>query len=218
LDRLTDIAKRIAPLFSYFGRSEPIADRRSLVAFVSTRAAFVAQKTLYGYVKTRMGTRYRSMFEDDVFIASLNISKMQVFAACLSDFSIYAVARALASSPPDDIVRVNLAEECFRTGLADNAEETAKADFDVAAATKEFAQRAAATNWISAANANQSFIESPRALVRWAPIADELKALDAEIVSNSIIFAWRDVRQSFAKRLKQDELIKDVLASQPAPA
>ncbi|EIM73317.1 hypothetical protein A33O_16150 [Nitratireductor aquibiodomus RA22] len=40
-----------------------------------------------------MGTRYPSMFEDDVFIGSINIAKLHVFAACLSDLTIHAVAK-----------------------------------------------------------------------------------------------------------------------------
>jgi hypothetical protein len=45
------------------------------------------------------------------------------------------------------------------------------------------------------------FSESPAALVRWAPIAPELKQFDQEIVENSIKFKWRDVRRDLGKRL-----------------
>lgn len=60
--------------------SGPIDTVESLCRFVSTRAAFVAQKTLYGYLKTRMGTRYPRMFEDDVLIASIDVAKMHVLS------------------------------------------------------------------------------------------------------------------------------------------
>ena len=65
-----------------------------LCDFIATRAAFVSQKKLYGYVQTRMGMDYAKNFQDEVFLASLNIAKMHVFAACLSDLAIYAVAEA----------------------------------------------------------------------------------------------------------------------------
>ena len=81
----------------------PVDSVTALEKFVATRSAYVAQKTLYGYVKTRMGIRYAAMFEDKNMIASLNIAKMHVFAACLADLSIYAVATAVhGRSVPND--------------------------------------------------------------------------------------------------------------------
>jgi len=73
--------------------SGPIATVDELAGFVSTRAAFTAQKTLYGYLKTRMGTRYPTMFEDDAFVASIDIAKLHVYAACLADLALFAVSR-----------------------------------------------------------------------------------------------------------------------------
>ena len=100
------IWRKVAALFGLGRETGPIDSAAALEAFVATRSAFVAQKTLYGYVKTRMGTRYVAMFEDKAMIASLNIAKMHVFAACLSDLSIYAVATvAYGHAVPNDIER-----------------------------------------------------------------------------------------------------------------
>jgi hypothetical protein len=178
----------------------PVDSVAALENFVSTRAAFVAQKTLYGYVKTRMGIRYVAMFADANVIASVNIAKMQVFAACLSDLTIYGVAQALHDQPIGNDERQTLALRIFQTGLRDNAGE-APAQFSAEDAIEAFKQRLTNTDWVKRALQPENFTESPRALLRWAPIADNLKKFDSEIVENSVKFAWRDIREQFNKRL-----------------
>ena len=82
-----DIKEFIGEFAARFGTRRdkgPIDSPEKLNQFVATRSAFIAQKTLYGYLKTRMGTSYPRMFEDDVFVSSINIAKMHVFSACLS--------------------------------------------------------------------------------------------------------------------------------------
>ncbi len=184
--------------------SGPIDSVAELTRFVSTRAAFMAQKTLYGYLKTRMGTRYPHMFEDEVFVASIDIAKMQVFAACLADLAIFAVwrTRREAPRPPEPAVCKALALCCFRRGLADNAEQAAGVpNFSAEDALADFERRLAFWDWVGGPQGADIFSESPPALVRWAPIAPELKKFDREIVENSIRFKWREVRAGLARRL-----------------
>jgi hypothetical protein len=88
--------------------------------FIATRAAFVSQKTLYGYVQTRMGMNYAKNFQDEVFLASLNIAKMHVFAACLSDLAIYAVAEATAGAHISHETCRDIARQCFRSAIEEN--------------------------------------------------------------------------------------------------
>ena len=64
----------------------------NLAEFVQTRSAYVAQTSLYGYLKTRMGTRFRQVFEDDKFLPSINKAKWQTYGACLSDLTVFAAA------------------------------------------------------------------------------------------------------------------------------
>ena len=124
--------------------SGPLDEVDSVCRFVSTRAAFIAQTTLYGYLKTRMGTRYPSMFEDDVFVGSINIAKMQVFAACLSDLAIFAVSRALADAAVEDSKRSELALHCFLIGLEDNAQQAESVEsFQPEEAVEAFKRRLA---------------------------------------------------------------------------
>lgn len=178
----------------------PIDSVAGLKDFAATRSAYIGQKTLYGYVKTRMGIRYPAMFEDKQIIASLNIAKVYVFAGCLSDLTIYAVAVCLHGQPAGDDERVKLARYCYETALRENAVD-APEPFSTQAGIDEFNQRLADTDWQNGALQPENFTASPKALYRWAPIAAELKRFDAEIVENSIKYAWRDIREQFKNRI-----------------
>lgn len=177
----------------------PLDTVEALTRFAHTRAAFVAQKKLYGYLKARMGTRYPSMFEDDVFVTSINVAKWHVFAACLSDITVYTVARVVCAG---DMTREEgraLATHCHEAGLAANREQLAGEDM-VAAWHSAFFERLARAHWTNLAAGAECFTESPKALYRWAPIEEGLKRYDREIVENSIRYAWAEITRDFRKR------------------
>jgi len=192
----------------------PIDSVAALEDFVATRSAYLAQKTLYGYVKTRMGTRYPAMFEDKNIIASLNIAKLHVFAACLSDLTIYAVATALHGLAVGNDDRQEMARRCYAAGLREIIPD-APAQFSVQDYVGEFDRRLAETDWQRGALQPENFKRSPRALFRWAPIEDKLKTFDSEIIENSVKYAWRDIREQFRKRIDDGAIGAD-WARQPA--
>ncbi len=183
--------------------SGPIDSTEALCNYVSTRAALVAQKTLYSYLKTRMGIRYPLMFEDDAIISSINIAKMHIYAACLSDLAIFATSVALGAETVDDAARRKLALLCFERALADNEEQAHKvaASFSIPEAVAAFERRLAFWDWQARLSGLEIFSESPEALFQWAPIAPELKKYDREIVENSIKFTWHEVRRKLEKRI-----------------
>jgi hypothetical protein len=166
----------------------PIASVVALEEFVATRSTYLAQKTLYGYVKTRMGIRYPAMFEDKNIIASLNIAKLHVFAACLSDLTIYAVATALHGLAVGNDDRQEMARRCYAAGLREIIPDV-PAEFSVQDHIGEFDHRLAETDWQRSALQPENFTRSPRALFRWAPIEDKLKNFDSEIIENSVKYA-----------------------------
>lgn len=191
-------ALRYLPRFSYLRRSNPIDSLDSVFDFASTRAAFVCQKKLYGYVKTRVGTRFPKLMDDEIFVRSLNIAKLEVFAACLADMTCFCVADSLVETGVGNDVMTRLAAECYERGIVANDDGSCGAG----AAEKwraTFDDRLKRTVWHT--NGPAHFIDSPKALVRWAPIAEELKKLDAEIVENSILNAWIEFRKEFADRV-----------------
>jgi hypothetical protein len=178
----------------------PIDSVAKLQDFVATRSTYLAQKTLYGYVKTRMGTRHVAMFHDHNIVISLNIAKLHVFAACLSDLTIYAVAVALHGRPVGNVDREEMARRCYAAGLREIADDAA-ANFAAQDYVGEFDRRLADTDWQRGALQPENFTRSPPALLRWAPIDDQLKKFDSEIVENSVKYAWRDIREQYRNRI-----------------
>lgn len=200
--------------FNFRRHTGPLHDLESIEEFVVTRSAFIAQKTLYGYVKTRMGTKYPEMFSDDNIIGSLNIAKMHVFDACLSDFTIWAVATALSRAGIDDSRGRDIALGIFRRGHEQNPDPSV-AQFSSADAVRAFEARLAGVDWSGTALTRDQFTASPAAVVKWAPIADQLKKYDVEYVENSVKFAWNNIRRQFEGRLDADALAAS-MAARPA--
>lgn len=186
----------------------PIASVEAVSQFASTRAAFVSQKKLYGYVKERIGTRYPKMFADEIFVESINIAKLEVFAASLADLTCFCVATATAGTDFENREREFFARLCYRGGIDRNTDreaEPAKRDAWISA----FDRRVAHTPWHEAGPGEHHFTESAPALIRWAPIAEKLKKFDEEIVRNSIRFAWLEVRRDFLKRVEPEAVARD---------
>ena len=65
-------------------------------------------------------------------------------------------------------------------------------------ATKEFNSRLPNINWETYYKVNP-FENSALALYKWAPIADELKKFDKQIVLNSVLLKWNNVQKDFKK-------------------
>ena len=63
----------------------------------------------------------------------------------------------------------------------------------------EFDKHLNRNNWSVTDDSHVSFSASRSALLKWAPVVEEFKIQDEEIVSNSIHFKWLRVCQEFEK-------------------
>ena len=70
-------------------KSEIIVDKDTLASFLGTRSSHVAQTALYGYLRTRAGTRFPELFENPDILISINIAKWHIWLACVSDLSVF---------------------------------------------------------------------------------------------------------------------------------
>jgi hypothetical protein len=167
--------------------------------FARTRSAMMTQKKLYGYLKERIGIRYPEEFARPDFAKSIRVATGHIYAAALADLTVFCIANGLSDERFGDKARRQAAVRCYEQGLAENAggDEMAMSRRDWAAS---FGERVARTIW-RPGEGGWHFSESPAALIRWAPIADELKKLDREIVENSLRFAWIEVRSDFLARV-----------------
>lgn len=178
----------------------------ALGEFLDSRASHVAQTTLYGYLKTRAGTRFPALFEDPAMLASINIAKWHIWLACLSDVAVYSgVLMRLRTGQPAEAVRAVLGRVVART--LDECGAGQEAGDDFAAAAGRVRERIASCDLEALLDDDSAFTESPRALLYWAPIADELKRRDAEIVRNSVRFRWQEVRRDLRRRLRARQVV-----------
>ena len=70
-------------LFKAFIPKRKISNLDDLEEFIQSKSAWVTQVTLYGYLKTRMGTRYVLHFENDKFMESVNQAKWNIYSCLL---------------------------------------------------------------------------------------------------------------------------------------
>lgn len=209
-------ALRPAELFhtfrAYFGlgdaaRMGPIDSPEALGQFLETRASFIAQTSLYGYLRTRMGMRYPELFADDAFVEGVNIAKWQIWLDCLSDLGVYAGSR-IAQIHPQETPRVarmmsELVDEILaRTGTPHDAGS------EFLPHGERVRERIAQTDWLSVGEMDAAFTHSPASVVKWSPVADELKVLDEEIVLNSVTFHWQEVRRTYSRHLDADAIVR----------
>ena len=210
-------AAMLAQAWGYLGtlframlaRRRPVMLRTTaeLAAFIATRSAFVAQITLYGYLRTRAGTRYTTLFENDDFVLSMNLAKWRIYLACLSDLTVHAAARITAGGP-DAPAPATLARRCMALALEDAASQGLDSELR-RPAMEDFERRLAETDWQTAGESEAAFTRSPQALLDWSPIAPELKEYDAGIVINSMRFKWQEVRRQLDGALRRSAFSGD---------
>lgn len=187
-------------------RSAPINTAADLQYFLNTRASFVAQTSLYGYLRTRAGMRYPELFDDDVFVASINIAKWQIWLACLSDLAVYAGGLLLQHPGASRQAVAHLMQDVVESILAETGvPEGAGSEFSHG--VEQLRQRLAACDWHTVTDDEAPFSESPPALVKWAPIVEDLKQLDEGIVINSVRFRWQKVRRDLRSALRAEQIL-----------
>ena len=178
---------------SYF---KSINSKKDLQKFIQQRSAHVTQTTLYGYLKTRIGVKFTAMVEDDVFSKSINIAKWNIYTTAIADCAFYVFSYLIAEKnlKENDCkeIYLNILENEKANGLTDEIYQRAKQEF---------------LNRHDKINFNKYYLENPfkescLALYNWAPIADELKILDKEIVLNSMRLKWNLKTDEFKKLTK----------------
>ena len=65
--------------------------------------------------------------------------------------------------------------------------------------------------WEEAATTAMAFASSAEAFMKWAPVTDEFKALDEEIMRNSLHLRWIGIRRDVKETLQIDDVRADIL-------
>ena len=178
---------------SYF---KSIKSKDDLQKFIQQRSAHVTQTTLYGYLKTRIGVKYTAMVEDEVFSKSINIAKWNIYMVAIADCTFYVFSYLMAEKNLKEndceVIYRDSIEKEYANGLSEEIHAIAKKDF---------------LNRLEKVDFHKHYLDNPfkkscMALYNWAPIADELKILDKEIVLNSMRLKWNLKIDEFKKLTK----------------
>ena len=194
--KLQYLIEYFKPLLKFLKPKEKIKDYKDLKNFIQKKSAWISQITLYGYLKTRMGAKYVLMFEDEIFLSSINKAKWNIYAVALQDLCLYSISYIKDVSQKHDTEK---AKEIFLEIL--NDEEKNQMPIEILEKTKkEFDQRIIKIDW-EKHHKDLPFNNRALALYEWAPIADELKILDRKIVLNSMILKWGIIKKEFFQLL-----------------
>jgi|TARA_B100001093_G_scaffold492277_1_gene533243 hypothetical protein len=192
-----DFKTYIFALFKAFIPLKKISNLDELESFIQSKSAWVTQVTLYGYLKTRMGTRYVLHFENDKFMSSVNLAKWNIYSVAIQDLTFFTFSYLKVNF---NFEQIEKAKEIFLKILDDETSNQMPLTI-IEEAKKTFDQRLNEINWETYFN-DYPFNPSALSLYKWAPIADELKTLDKKIVLNSVILKWDIVKKEFNERIK----------------
>ncbi|WP_025770597.1 hypothetical protein [Thioalkalivibrio sp. HK1] len=213
-ERIRELRHWLKTITDYMGagrnKSRGTIDCHSaLVDFLDTRSSLVAQTTLYGYLRTRAGMRYPTLFENDAWVGAINHAKWQMWLACLSDLSVFAggtIARHTRGRADSNVAGGIACKAAFHALERKNIPADSGPLFTDTA--QELRRRLLACRWESVDDGEGAFVESPQALVLHAPIIEELMQLDEEIVRNSVRFRWEEIRCELRKKMDAEALIE----------
>ncbi len=188
---LTDVRDYVFPIKKITNKFRKINSKRDLRNFIQERSAHVTQTTLYGYIKTRIGSRYAMMFEDEVFLKSINLAKWNIYMTALSDCTFYVFSYLIDKKNLKQNDALEIFIEIIENEKSNGLESKLFEDTKL-----EFSQRLKEVDWKTYHQVNP-FKNSGLSLLKWSPIAENLKAFDKEIVLNSIKLKWNLIENEF---------------------
>ena len=190
--KLEFLKEYFSPLLKYLRPRRKISNYEDLKEFIQRKSAWVSQETLYGYLKTRMGAKYVLMFEDEIFLSSINKAKWNIYTVALQDLSFYSISLLKENYNLHDISKAkeiyfNILDDEKKNNIPEEVYKKASSDFD---------DRNKNLDWENYYK-SLPFNSSALALYEWSPIAEELKVLDRKIVLNSMILKWDNIQKEF---------------------
>ena len=139
-----------------------------------------------------MGAKYVLMFEDEIFLGSINKAKWNIYVVALQDLTFYTISYLKNEKNNNDIEKSKeiydqILDEELKNEIPKEVYEKAKKQFD---------ERYQKIKWEDYYK-SLPFNTSALSLYEWSPIAEELKTLDRKIVLNSMILKWDNVKKEF---------------------
>ena len=192
--KLEDFRVYLFALFKGILPKKKIKNIEDLTLFIQKRSAWVSQVTLYNYLKTRMGTKWVLHFDDEIFLASINKAKWNIYSIALQDLTFYSLSYLNIFCNYHDMTKANnIYDEILNKEIENGMPEEI-----ILKGKEKFRTRLKKIDW-STYYKSWPFNESALTLYEWAPVAEELKVLDKKIVLNSMILKWDNIKDEFKK-------------------
>jgi hypothetical protein len=195
--KLEDFRVYLFALFKGILPKKKIKNIEDLTLFIQTKSAWVSQVTLYNYLKTRMGTKWVLHFDDEIFLASINKAKWNIYSIALQDLTFYSLSHLSVFHNFQDMDK---AKDIYDEILIKETENGMPEEI-ISQAKEKFTERFEKIDW-NTYYKSWPFNESALTLYEWAPVAQELKTLDRKIVLNSMILKWDNIKDEFTKLIK----------------
>ena len=130
IETIKIMGEYLLPVKKLTNKFKSINSKDDLQKFIQERAAHVTQTTLYGYLKTRIGTRYTLMMEDEKFAQSVNIAKWNIYVVAISDLTFFTFSylinnKNLKQNDADEVY-LNIINQEFKNGLEREIYDNAK--------------------------------------------------------------------------------------------
>ena len=194
----------ITKILQYLGlkQKQPITEIEDLAKFIHCSASFVSQVVLITYIKARSGTQYPKLFENTEYLRSIDIARSKIYASSVADLIFYIIEEHFKDVIPVHQKNKNsksLVEAIFK--IAES--EKIKLSKIFQAQEETFNQL---KNLFSNFDNHKKFKMSSDAFCRWAPMAEEFKKEDEEIMRNSIHFRWIEIRREIRTRIQAEKI------------
>ena len=195
--KLKDFKVYLFALFKAIIPKKKIKNIDDLTSFIQKKSAWVSQVTLFNYLKTRMGLKYVTLFDDEKFLSSINKAKWNIYSIALQDLIFYTLSYLNVFHNYQETIKAkDIYEEILHNEMQNGMPQEV-----ISIGKEKFNERLQKVDWKNYYN-SWPFNESALALYEWAPIADELKTLDRKIVLNSMILKWDNIKDEFQKLIR----------------
>ncbi len=190
----------ITKILEYLGfkPKQPLTKQSELIEFMHRNASFVSQVTLLTYIKARAGTQYPKLFENPEYLKSIEIARSHLYASCVADLAFYVINEHCLN----DIQKKSI--HAILSNLVDEVFSFAKCDETIIKRSDEMKKKCEKNlkDLRSKTIDHKLFKMSSDTFFRWAPMAEEFKKDDEEIMRNSIHFRWIEVRRELRERIR----------------
>lgn len=187
----------------------PVSTPDELKAFAAGEAAYLAQKTVFGYCRVKTMLDYEKLLTEPAFRDAQEVCRWEAYAGTLGDMLILIEGWL---RPGDAATRQRLADSLAALYPSIIGEAVPEHRKDWADAIAAFQGRFALARESEPAPPERLVTETARLIHELVPIADRLKRNDREVISGDLRLHMLAAHASMLKRFRRDALVAALTA------